>query len=328
MTSAMIKMYNYFRSHRKAVLLLAVLIVVSGLILYSKTKKQNVPEQGIFTIADPAQRSEQLKKLQQDSDNDGLRDWAEVLYRTDPNNPDTDGDRTSDGEEVKLNRDPSVANTSKSPAEPNDFMATSTLAQDGKPGQPQNLTRQLAIQIGELLAQRAANPDLPFDPQIAERVVDKVVGAVPDATPSAFTKKDIIIGQDNSQKAFQQYKLAFGKIFTNSFRHRAAKQDVEIFAEAMDAQDYERLKALDPYLAGYDREIAQLKNLPVPPQLSSLHLEYINLIVAQKEVIRKLRNAGEDVVGATVVIAQYGTIQQQVSGLGQKFEDEYKKIGL
>lgn len=312
----------YLRSHLKAIVVVAALVLAAGLLFsYFATPKKELAGRGSFTITDPALRAEQLKKLQQDSDADGLRDWAEVLYHTDPQKSDTDGDGTPDGEEVKLGRNPAAPG-------PDDLMATSTLTQDGPDGQSQNLTRQLALQIGTLLAQRAANPDLPFDSQTAENLVNNVVGTAPNEIPPSLTKKDIIIGNDSSKKAFQEYQLAFGKIFTGSFRHRAAKQDVEIFAEAMDAQDYEKLKALDQYVAGYDREIAQYKNLSVPSQLSSLHLEYINLAIAQKEVIRKLRNAGEDVVGATVVIGQYGIIQQRVSALGQKFQDEYQKVGL
>ena len=41
-----------------------------------------------------------------DNDRDGLSLAQEVLYKTDPNNPDTDGDGFSDGEEVKTGHNP------------------------------------------------------------------------------------------------------------------------------------------------------------------------------------------------------------------------------
>ena len=44
--------------------------------------------------------------FEKDSDNDGLKDWEEVLWKTDPNNPDSDKDGVSDGEEIKINRNP------------------------------------------------------------------------------------------------------------------------------------------------------------------------------------------------------------------------------
>ena len=41
-----------------------------------------------------------------DTDHDGLPDWEEAVYGTDPNNPDTDGDGVSDGEEVRTGHNP------------------------------------------------------------------------------------------------------------------------------------------------------------------------------------------------------------------------------
>ena len=43
-----------------------------------------------------------------DSDNDGLKDWEENLYKTDPWNPDTDGDGYLDGEEINSGHNPLV----------------------------------------------------------------------------------------------------------------------------------------------------------------------------------------------------------------------------
>lgn len=55
-----------------------------------------------------------------DSDNDGLADWKENLYGTNPNEADTDKDGTSDLEEISLNREPTKANTAPTVQEPND----------------------------------------------------------------------------------------------------------------------------------------------------------------------------------------------------------------
>ena len=46
------------------------------------------------------------KTVTLDSDRDGLKDWEELLWKTDKTNADTDGDGTSHGEELALGRDP------------------------------------------------------------------------------------------------------------------------------------------------------------------------------------------------------------------------------
>ena len=49
-----------------------------------------------------------------DADGDGLPDWEEALWSTNPKKPDTDGDGTPDGEEVAVHRNPRKAGPSDS----------------------------------------------------------------------------------------------------------------------------------------------------------------------------------------------------------------------
>lgn len=323
--------FTYFRSHRKAVLVLVVLVLAGGLLAWhGATKKQGAATRGSFAIADNAMRDEQLKKLQQDSDGDGLRDWEEVLYHTDPHNPDTDGDGTPDGLEVKLGRDPTIPNTSKDPGQPNDLVATSTPAQDTGSAQPQNLTKQLAAQIGrEIIARRIANPDVPFDPQSAgQNLIDRFTSSFPNNIPEPLTEKDIVIGHTDTAAAVKAYEMSLRDIVAINFKELYAKPDIQIFSEALAAQDYGELAALDPYLAQYERTITQLKKLPVPPRLAALHLEYLNLAVAQENSIRKMRAAGDDLVAAVFATKQYVAIQERLKILLGKVQIEYRKAGL
>jgi len=65
------------------------------------------PESFIETEEQEQDNTEDNSELmKQDSDSDGLNDFLEQSYGTDPNNPDTDGDGYSDGEEVEAGYDP------------------------------------------------------------------------------------------------------------------------------------------------------------------------------------------------------------------------------
>ena len=79
------------------VIIIVIIAVVGGLILLLNSKKEKELK---------SSTSELLSENFKDSDNDGLPDWQEELYRTDPFNPDTDGDGYSDSQEVELSRNP------------------------------------------------------------------------------------------------------------------------------------------------------------------------------------------------------------------------------
>jgi MYXO-CTERM domain-containing protein len=62
-----------------------------------------------------------------DPDGDGLSGQEELLWGTDPSNPDTDGDGISDGDEVLAGTDPRVAGCSCSTGQPRSKGALSLL---------------------------------------------------------------------------------------------------------------------------------------------------------------------------------------------------------
>lgn len=77
-----------------------------------------------------------------DRDNDGLLDWEEALWQTNPDNSDTDGDGTIDGVEVERDRNPLVPG-------PSDLIVSGSnadflLAQRDSGPQPGNLSDQLS----------------------------------------------------------------------------------------------------------------------------------------------------------------------------------------
>ena len=84
------------------------MIVVIGVIfvLTERSSLQTEDEMSDFRYS--------LESTEPDRDGDGLPDWEEGVWGTNPNNPDTDGDGTYDGEEVRNNRHPRVAGPSDS----------------------------------------------------------------------------------------------------------------------------------------------------------------------------------------------------------------------
>ena len=135
------------KSSKKIVIIVVILILISGtiigsyLILQSRVTQANLLEQIAQEIQD--------KKIIDDLDFDGLSGWEENLYKTDPENPDTDGDGYPDGEEVIAGYDPTK------PA-PYDKIESNTNTQLIRP-EPGNLSQMLGYVMGNQV-----KFDLPF----------------------------------------------------------------------------------------------------------------------------------------------------------------------
>lgn len=90
------------------VLLATLILVTGGVFVLLPSRKSPSYSLNPAPGASPAKEVRLNPRLlaQEDSDNDGLKDWEEIIIGTDPHNPDTDGDETPDGEEMEQNRIP------------------------------------------------------------------------------------------------------------------------------------------------------------------------------------------------------------------------------
>jgi len=86
----------------------AIIAVFAAVVVYAFNTMQGTPTQQpltrVATTPSPSPVAEAY--YEQDSDNDGLADWEELLWSTDQALADTDGDGVSDGEEVAVGTNP------------------------------------------------------------------------------------------------------------------------------------------------------------------------------------------------------------------------------
>jgi hypothetical protein len=97
---------------KKVISVLAISIAVVSVPIYLSIKNDKLNISGVFVPKSPVLTDQK----RQDADNDNLLDWEEDLWGTDMLNPDTDGDGTLDGDEVRKGRNPLIVG-------PNDFVS-------------------------------------------------------------------------------------------------------------------------------------------------------------------------------------------------------------
>lgn len=237
-------------------------------------------------------REQELKELNKDSDGDDLKDWEETIYHTDPHDPDTDGDGTPDGEEIKQERNPLVKGPHDKLAAPLSASSSPYFAED-------NLTGQLAQSFNaNVVIPKLLDPNRQIDSDsIAERIADATNLNI---TPQTyFTEKDIKISNDTSKGALQAYDKATDEIISASFKN-LSKSPLQTFADAIQTDNLPGLVVLDPHIRAYDAVIEKLKKVSVPQEAASPHVILLNALARQREGAKAMRNAESDILKAVI----------------------------
>jgi len=126
----MLKINRKYFPSRKFLMALSIAVAVILLAIIFNYWKPNTTEFINSDLAFSTNASSSIMNI--DSDNDGLPDWKENLYGTDPKKADTDGDGTNDAEEISQDRDPLKANTASKGQEPNDKIDSAIIEKNKK----------------------------------------------------------------------------------------------------------------------------------------------------------------------------------------------------
>ena len=232
-----------------------------------------------------------------DSDNDGLLDWEEVIWSTDPQKSDTDGDGTIDGEEVKNHRDPLNASA-------NDiFGILDATSSDKGSSQNNTLTESFNRDLNiSYLTIKGLNEGLPLTEDQKAIISDSLSKNLEDSALSSsdiYKEKDIIISKTKDHRL---YVNNLGAALTANFKGLSGSE-LDIIRGA--GEDSEKRSTLDRYIEGYRKTILFLKQESVPPEYAYMHLELLNIVGGLKYAVEEMRFFATDPVRATLGIQLY-----------------------
>lgn len=300
---------------KKARFLLAVFVVGGALagILWNAKKPQETQDQ--FFSAQVLTREEQLKKLAQDSDQDGLKDWEEGIFRTDKTNPDTDGDGTPDGEEVKQRRDPAKA----APGDTLEIqpIERGEIEKNGLRNLTEEFTRTFAIgPIGQIIA--GQKPII--DARTIESYTDQLLRIGVLNAAGAITEKNIKLNPDPSIAAMKAYFAAVNELWQKNFGSLSGTEEIFIMMRALEEENYQSLAKLEAYAAGYQNTITALLSIPAPPPAKEFHLQLLNFLAKILFATERMRNAEQDPLAAIIALQERAQLELQF----KQFMDAFK----
>ena len=198
-----------------------------------------------------------------DTDGDGLKDWEEILWKTDPNKADTDGDGISDREEIK------------------ESLKTTEQTKKSAEAEPQTLTGRIAQKFAlEYLTTQGASGGNPDDFQKKSLSESLMTSLAKDALifKDQFSAGDLATSKDVSAKS---YLNELGAFLDKNFSG-LKETEAGILDDAVSNSNFGGLKKLDAYISAYKKAVEFL-NPPaggekVPENYASSHLELMNIL--------------------------------------------------
>ncbi len=300
----------------KARVLLAILALGAGsfLVLFitsplPKDQKNNTHNQ---IAEDLKQRL--AEEANKDSDNDGLKDWEEALYATNLQSPDTDGDGASDGEEIKVGRDPLKKG-------PNDTLVIPLKSPDTLSFDSNNSTHVFTQSIvsdktfQSILNQQGGG-------KISASTIEEYLKSTP--AQQALLVSDtpdpglLNVSNDTSADAVKNYFEFFADIFIKNGDVFTLGDDLTIAYSALSTNNEVELRKLDRMITAFENIIQEANKLSISKNILWFHQQEIDLLIKTKKEIAILRNMNEDPIGALAALQSRVETKNAVTKLWQE----------
>lgn len=296
-----------------AAIVAATVLIVGSYVIARDTVSPAVVQAG--------SEEEILKQLSlRDSDADGLRDWEEVLYGTDPHKSDSQNLGMSDGEAVKkgLIVPMSPAAIASTTAQKSSIDPSIPVPGDG------TLTKAVAEHFSAAyFAALSRSPSGALTDAQMRAVIDEVLkglsGAVIPA-PDFKQKSDLNMGPSDPQ-SFKRFAAEAEAVFVEhkmqvNTPEETRKSEIDYLKSALEDDDESAYRSMQAIAKLYQDTAVGLSRLTVPGEAVEADLLMINSLARMSKVIQDLTRADSDPITAMLALRQY---PDAIRALGTSF---------
>ncbi|MBL7045307.1 MAG: hypothetical protein ISR98_01775 [Parcubacteria group bacterium] len=258
-----------------------------------------------------------------DSDSDGLKDWEEALWNTDPQDSDTDDDGTKDGEEVELGRNPTIAG-------PDDKYQDDPIIRKANP----NVSNELLSETDKFSQDFLQNYLSLYDSNgplnendknnLINISIEDIVGK--NISITNYTQTDLNISQNIDSVSVKKYGNTLGEII---LKHSFETEDeLTIFNRSVTNDDTREIEKLDPIINGYKNILKDSLALSVPVDAINEHITFVQSIASVTESIEGMRVIYTDPVRAIAGIGSYGQSTKSLKDAFDKMGSYFTNKGI
>jgi len=233
-----------------------------------------------------------------DSDKDGLKDWEEEIFGTDPSNPDTNGNGITDGEEFSTKK--SYEELEKS--DTGIFFGLKNIQESRSLNLTDSIFREAALRYNYVIS---VSEDGKIDSEEKGRIIDSLAQDFSQALPpDPYTQENIIITNKVSQETVNEYVTSV--LVAISKNREIYKNDpLDIIRKWQETQDEDGLDKLSSLKKVYEDLARELSASRVPKGFVSIHLQLINSAAHISEVLGKMEYAAIDPITSMLATSRY-----------------------
>jgi len=279
-----------------------------------------------------------------DSDNDGLKNWEEELYKTDYMNPDTDGDGYLDGEEINSGHNPLVK-------APGDEQVIFPLPVGDKYNLTQKMFSDIDVVLKSYITQKNQyindHPEIQStedfmaqaSPETLQEMLNRailynqedwlgkaeiILAEMPEVFNIEISDNDINVSEDNSLDAIKIYAnnlLAYLNSETFFFQEKN-------LLSIKDALSNNNLSLLDKVINDNNAEIEKLRTTEVPPSWKEVHKKTLKIAVTLRNIFVSLRGYESDPIKAMIAGNEFENVLSDWEKLTKEIADLNKSQNL
>lgn len=269
-----------------------------------------------------------------DTDNDGLKDWEEDLYKTDPLNPDTDNDGYLDGEEINSGHNPLV----KGPDDNQVFyplpVGDKYNITDKLLGDFDAIAKSYIVQKDQYLKDHPeiTNPEQ-YLAQTTQSTLDEmfkramlynekdwlekattILQQIPELFSIEVSDNNIIVTEDNTP---ENTKIYTGKLisYLNSKDFFLKEGNLVLLKDSLIQNEFSQLNEI---IKSNDIEIEKLVATTVPSSWKEVHKKMLKIAITMRNIFVSVRGFETDPIKTSIALDEI----KNVSSLWDELTNE------
>ncbi len=254
----------------------------------------------------PANQKEEValsELIGKDSDLDGIKDWEEALWDTDPNKKDTDGDGVSDGAEIAARKKAAG------------LIETATSTNTEKLNETDAFSREFFAAVLSLKQSGQLNDD----------TINNLSKALTESLASQekprYAESDMRITTDTKEN-IESYASGFWKL-AEKYVPANLGNELSVIAKALNDNDQDELNGLDYYIEAYQNISQETLALGVPRGIAMSHLALTNSYASLSVALQKIKSVFENPLVAMIGLSEHklhtDIILKELANIGDYF---------